>query len=163
MSMNQPDPVGDPVEAASSVNIPREPVPNLILQAARRIDQYFAAHAVSPECQTRPHVTLKENSMHIEVGQPFTIKLAGPINNLHETKASEIEDMDLVVQIANGSASGVYTFYALKAGETRIRLLLADASTLIVVSLDVHVKISHNMDTSPDLPFKTGEESNYHG
>jgi hypothetical protein len=116
------------------------PDKSIIIHAAERIDEYLANYSVSSEDQGKPYIGLPIQPMYIKAGQRFTIKLRGH-SNLHNVKLSEIEDPSLAIQVANGSASGEYPFFAMKAGKTKIRLLVAHATLLTVAFQDVDVKI----------------------
>ena len=52
--------------------------------------------------------------------------------NLHSRKRSEIENPNIVLQVANRSALGEYKFYAAKAGKTKVKLVVAYETLLAV-------------------------------
>lgn len=113
----------------------------IIFDVAQIIDKHLAKNSVSREQQRRPSVRLlTPSSMSVNVGQPFEIELDAP-DNLLEVKPAEIENSNLIVQVANGSTSGKYEFFAMGAGETKIKLLLAHALTLTVECIHVDTTI----------------------
>lgn len=121
---------------------------NLIVRVAEKIDGHLHKYSVDQEKQSKPYIALSTpNSMEVEVGKPFEIKLA-KVKYLHAAKPSEIGDMSLVIQTANGSASGVYKFFAMRAGVTMVRLVLAHESTLAIGFQDVDVTIKNVQDVT---------------
>jgi hypothetical protein len=111
-----------------------------LIRVAKTIDEHLAKSSVNSKDRVKPHIGPSIKPMHVEVGRAFTIKLREH-NSLHEVKPSEIDDPSLVIQVANGSASGEYPFFAMKAGKTKIRLLAAHATLLTVAFQDVEVEI----------------------
>ena len=130
------------------------PTPTLLLQGhlislqarwsrkSRRRLISILQRSVVPESQSKPHAALQTpNPMTVKAGQPFTIKLKDA-NYLHEIKPAVIDNTDLVIPTANGTDSGEYPFFAIKAGKTKIRLLMAHESSLAVAFQDVDVIVS---------------------
>jgi hypothetical protein len=111
-----------------------------LIRVAKTIDEHLAKSSVNSKDQEKPHMGPPTEPMHVEVGRTFKIRLRGT-HSLHEVKRSEIDDPSLVIQVANGSASGEYPFFAMKTGKTKIRLLAAHATLLTVAFQDVEVVI----------------------
>lgn len=147
-------PLEEDTGSGRPANVPPDLPPiNLVTRVAQTIDQYLAEHTATPE---KPQVALlTKNPMEVKAGERFTIKLAHH-NDLHKVKPAEIEDWRLVLQLANGSAIGEYPFYALKAGKTKIRLVLAHKTSLAVAFQDVNITISDK--TRPPLLTHPKEE-----
>jgi hypothetical protein len=137
------DPVEEKTDGRLGKVLPKPLPAHLIRDVAHEIDHHLAKCSVSPEGQLKPEIALPIQNLKVKTGEPFQIKLS-TVNNLHETKPSEIEDTSLVIQVANGSASGEYTFFAMKAGKTKIRLVLAHAESLAVGFQDVDIVVVQN-------------------
>ncbi|KAI1123951.1 hypothetical protein F5Y10DRAFT_250888 [Nemania abortiva] len=109
-------------------------------ELAQIIDEHLAKYSVSREQQTRPSIGLRTpRSMTVSAGREFKIELDAP-DSLHTAKPAEIEN-DNVLQVTNGSALGKYEFFAMKAGETKIKLVLAHALTLAVECIDIDTTV----------------------
>ena len=113
-----------------------------LFRFAETIDQHLAENAVLPDAQTKPHPVLQTASpFEVKQGQPFTLKLQD-VNDAHVLKPAEIDHPDLTYLAKNGSATGEYEFFALKAGRTRVRLLVAHKTLLTVTAVEVQVIIT---------------------
>ena len=120
---------------------------------ARTIDKYLAEHSARPE-KLQVHL-LTDNPMEVKEGECFTIKLADQ-ENLHEEKCFEIENPMLVLPTAIRSNIGEFPCEAIKAGETKIKLEVAHAKSLVVGFQDVTIIISDQ--TQPPTPTHLHEE-----
>jgi len=114
----------------------------LIHYVAQIINKHIAEHAVNPKSEMKPHIALQTlNPINVIVGEEFIIKLK-EAKNLHSRKRSEIENPNIVLQVANRSALGEYKFYAAKARETKVRLVVAYKTSLAVAFQDVDIVVS---------------------
>ncbi|KIW78893.1 hypothetical protein Z517_08732 [Fonsecaea pedrosoi CBS 271.37] len=124
-----------------STDMPSDRLKHLIHNVARKIDEHLEKYSVSEENQTIPHATLQTaRNMLVEVGQTFKVHIMDA-GDLHKVKPSLIEHTDLVTQVGSGSASGEYTFFALKYGKTEITLPIAHAKTLAMKLLKLTIDI----------------------
>jgi hypothetical protein len=118
------------------------PLIDKLIAVVRQIDQHLAQHSVPPEQQLKPHPALQTPSpFNAQKGQSFTLKLKD-FGNVHELKPAEIDNPDLIFQAATGTQAGEYEFFAMDAGTTKVKLIVAHDASLAVVYREVVVVVA---------------------
>jgi len=113
-----------------------------LIAVAQQIDQHLAQNSVPPEEQLKPHPALQTPSpFNVQKGQSFTLKLKD-FGDVHELKPAEIDNPDLIFQAANGTQAGEYEFFAMDAGTTKVKLLVAHQTSLAVAYQEVVVVVA---------------------
>lgn len=113
----------------------------LISTLAKTLDKYLDDYAVSPGKQLKPQMAIRgPSSITATEHEVFAITLTNA-SSLHKIKPIEIEKQDIVIPTGNGSPSGEYTLYALKAGKTKVKVVAAHESSLAVGYEEVEVTV----------------------
>lgn len=115
---------------------------HLMLRFAVRIDSYLAEGAVLPALQRKPETKVDTSKCRAVYGESFIIKLGDP-SHTRKFSQVEVENPSIVVQTENKDldTKEVYTFFANKPGQTRIKIMVARADNFATGTAEVQVEI----------------------
>ena len=133
-----------PLPDASDPHRPPSPM-EILLDFARRLDDYLAAGAVPPSSLQTPIPTLQRTSYRVSRGESFHVQLVHPEHLHHFKRAIQPTLPSCVRQMGNGSMEGRYTFLATRPGTTRVTLLLARSDNLAMERAYFDVEVTHDI------------------
>lgn len=122
-----------------------------LCEIAMRLDNYLASYIDRDDCGS-PRASFSHDKITVCRGQRFSMELI-EIDTLLEKKNSSSDDPRVVLPGGPPSKEGMFEFYAIGAGKTRIRACIADAVTLRpgVASVEIVVEPADVVDTWAEI------------
>lgn len=122
-----------------------------VCDIATRLDNYLASY-INRDDFGGPRASFSHDKLTVCRGQRFSMELI-EIDTLLEKKNSSSDDPGVVLSGGAPSKEGVFEFYAIGAGKTRVRACIADAVTLRpgVASAEIVVEPADVVDTWAEL------------
>jgi hypothetical protein len=129
--------------AGSSASAATDPIATTILGIATYLDNHIAMNSVRTRdlCTKVTPALSPDTPGTAKVGETFQIQLQY-VQDSHIAKPAEVEDHSIAVLTQNGTENGAYSFLALKAGQTKVWLMVAHARTLVMTAVEATIVVS---------------------
>jgi hypothetical protein len=116
-------------------------ISNLLLDIATSVDGHLQEGAVSPGREMRPRSSVCEGpALSTPVGRRFSVHL-DDVSDTQRVRVSEVDDRSVVLPAGPGQDDGAFEFYALKEGQTEVRLCVAHSKTLTGCVAEVKINV----------------------